>query len=100
MTPGRIESSRFVFWCAAKALPTSRRCGTWRSCSSIKTICDVSMAAIVAPNHLRTGGLIGTDDVPVLFGVELAGESCGVHQITEQHGELAPFGVRGGQRTR
>jgi hypothetical protein len=53
---------------------------------------------VIASNHLRTGSLIRTDHVPVLFGVELAGESSGVHKVTEHDGELATFGfgrVRG-----
>ena len=39
--------------------------------------------------------LIGTHHVSVLFGVELPERAGGVHQITEHHGELAPFGVWG-----
>src|SRR5437879_3980330 len=50
--------------------------------------------SVIAANHLRTGGLIRTDQVPVLFGVELAGEASGVHEITEHHRELSPFGIR------
>src|SRR5262245_30394293 len=38
---------------------------------------------IVALDDFRTASLIGTDHIPVLFGVELAGESSGVHQITK-----------------
>jgi len=52
---------------------------------------------VIAANPLRTGGLIGTDYVPILFGVELVGESSGVHQVTEHHRELAAFGVRYGR---
>src|SRR5215831_10380483 len=43
---------------------------------------------IIASNHLRTGGLVGTDHFPVLFGIELAGKFGRVHQITKHHGEL------------
>jgi hypothetical protein len=38
--------------------------------------------------------VIGTDHLPVLFGVELAGEACGVHEVTEEDGELPTFSVR------
>jgi len=54
---------------------------------------------VIAVNHLRTGGLIGTDHVPILFGVELAGEGGRAHQVTEQHGELAAFGLKGRRRS-
>ena len=50
---------------------------------------------VIASNHLRTGGLIRTDDFPVLFWVELAGESSRVHQITKHHGQLAAFCFKG-----
>jgi len=49
----------------------------------------------------RTGGVIRTDHVAVVFGIELAGESGGVHYVTEHHGELAAFRLgrsRGGWR--
>jgi hypothetical protein len=46
---------------------------------------------IVALDNVSTHPLIRTHHVPVLFGVELAGEARGVHEVTEQHGELAPF---------
>src|SRR5215471_4443220 len=52
---------------------------------------------IVALDDLGTHPLIGTDHVPILFGVELVGESSGVHQVTEHHRELAAFGVRYGR---
>src|SRR5215510_9283972 len=52
---------------------------------------------VIAANHLRTGGLIGTDHIPVLFRVELAGESSGVHEVTEHHGELAALGFGRGR---
>jgi hypothetical protein len=41
-----------------------------------------------------TGGLIGADHVPQVFGIELAGEFGRVRQVTEHHRELAAFGVR------
>jgi hypothetical protein len=53
--------------------------------------------SIKAGNDLRTDPLIGTYDVPVLFGVKLAGQSGRAHQVTEHDGELAPFSVRGGR---
>src|SRR4029453_8009547 len=50
---------------------------------------------IIPSNHLPTGGLVGTDYFPILFGIELAGELRRVHQIAEHHGELATFGFWG-----
>jgi hypothetical protein len=55
---------------------------------------DVS---VIASNYLRTGGLVGTDHLMIVFGIELAGEASRVHQVTEQHGELAAFGSNGRQ---
>jgi hypothetical protein len=52
---------------------------------------ELRNVTLIALNHLSTDALIRTDHVPVLFGVELAGESCGVHEITKQHGELTAF---------
>ena len=51
---------------------------------SVKTLDDFS-----------TRRLIGSDHVPVLFGVELAGESRRIHQITKHHRELPSFRVGG-----
>jgi len=42
-------------------------------------------------DNLSTGMLIRTYHVPVLFGVELAGEARGVHEVTEHHRELSTF---------
>jgi hypothetical protein len=39
--------------------------------------------------------LIGLYHGAQLFRVKMAGEAGGVHQITEQHRELAPLGLRG-----
>src|SRR5262249_54866110 len=52
---------------------------------------------IIASNDLRTSGVIRTHHVSVLFRIELAGESRGVHQVTEHNSELSPFGF-GGER--
>jgi hypothetical protein len=44
----------------------------------------------------RTGGLLlGADHGAPVFGVELAGELRGAHQVTEQHRKLAAFRLRG-----
>jgi hypothetical protein len=43
--------------------------------------------AVQALNHFCAGGLLGADDLPAIFGFELAGKSRGVIQITEQDGE-------------
>src|SRR5215510_9908116 len=52
--------------------------------------------AIVALDNFRTRRLIGTDDFPVLFGIELRREFRGVHEVTEHHRKLATF--RAGRR--
>ena len=49
---------------------------------------------IVALDNVGTHPLICTHHVTVFFGVELAGESSGVHQITKHHRELSAFSVR------
>jgi hypothetical protein len=51
--------------------------------------------AIVALDDFSTGRLIGTHHIPVLFGIESAGECGGIDQVAEHDGELAAFGVRG-----
>ena len=48
-----------------------------------------------AGDHFGAGGLIGLHHLAQLFRVKLAGQCGGVHQVTEQHGELTAFGVRG-----
>src|SRR2546427_7822521 len=50
--------------------------------------------AIVSLDDFSTSRLIGTDDFPVLFGVELGGKFGRVHQITKHHRELPSFCVR------
>src|SRR5215510_12705794 len=52
---------------------------------------------LIASNDLRTGGVIRPYHVPVLFRIELAGESRGVHEVTEHHRELTAFGFRRGR---
>jgi hypothetical protein len=48
---------------------------------------------IVALDNVGTHPLICTDHVTPVFWVELAGESSGVHQITEHHRELPSFRI-------
>ena len=57
-----------------------------------------------AGDHLGAGVLIGPHHLAQVFRIELTGKSRGVHQVTEQHGELAAFrlwrsgsGWRGGR---
>ena len=50
--------------------------------------------ALEALDDLDTGLLIGAHHFAVVFGIELTGEAGGIHQVTEQHRELAPFRVR------
>jgi len=49
----------------------------------VKVLDDLSAGGLVCPHHLA----------PV-FGVQLTGERRRVHEIAEQHGELAPLGCR------
>src|SRR5262245_34194395 len=48
---------------------------------------------IVALDNVGTHPLICTDHVTPVFWVELAGESSGVHHITEHHRELPSFRI-------
>src|SRR5215471_1122634 len=50
--------------------------------------------ALKALDHLGAGGLISADDLAQIFRVELPRQACGVHEVTEEHGELAPFSLR------
>ena len=50
---------------------------------------------VKAGDHLGASLLIGPHHLTQLFRVELAGEHGRVHQVTEQHGELAAFRLRG-----
>jgi hypothetical protein len=52
--------------------------------------------ALIAGDHLGTGVLIGPHHLTPLFGVELAGQHRRVDEITEQHRELAAFGLCSG----
>src|SRR5262249_36452673 len=63
---------------------------------------ELSNVTVIAANHLRTGGLVCTDHVPVVFGIELAGECGGVHEVTKHHRELTAFsfGCTGGHDRR
>jgi hypothetical protein len=63
-----------------------------------ETIAEVlGNVAIKALNHVGAGGLIGAYHLAVIFRVKLPGEGGRVHQITEQHRELTPFGLRRGR---
>ena len=52
--------------------------------------------ALKALDDLGAGRLVGPHHLAQVFGVELAGERGRVDQVTEQHRELAAFGLRGG----
>jgi hypothetical protein len=54
---------------------------------------ELSNMPVIAPNHLSTGGLIRTDHVPVLFGVELSRQGSGIDQVAEHDRELPSFRV-------
>jgi hypothetical protein len=49
---------------------------------------------LIAGDHLGAGVLVGPHHLPPRFRVELAGQHRRVYQITEQHRELAAFGLR------
>ena len=54
--------------------------------------------SIKACNNLSTDFLVRTNDVPIVFRVELRGELGGIDQVTEQHRELTAFSVSGLRR--
>ena len=49
--------------------------------------------SIKACDDFSTDPLIRTYHVPVVFGVKLAGQFGGVHQVAKHHRELAAFRV-------
>jgi hypothetical protein len=48
---------------------------------------------VEALDDLRAGALVGAHDRAQIFRIKLAGEAGGLHQVTEQDGELAPLGL-------
>src|SRR5215475_10732364 len=52
---------------------------------------QLSDMPIVALDYFGTLSLICPHHIPVLFRIELAGESSGVHEVTKHHGELTAF---------
>jgi hypothetical protein len=50
---------------------------------------ELSYVSIIALDNFSTNPLICTHHFPVVFRIESAGESSGVHEITEHDGELA-----------
>jgi hypothetical protein len=50
--------------------------------------------ALITADHLGTRGLVGAHHLAPLFRVKLTGEGGGIHEITEEHGELAALGFR------
>ena len=67
--------------------------------------CKACVAACHSLNGLDDGEswrdvglLVGADDLPPIFRVELAGKGRRVHEVTEHYRELAPFGVWGLRR--
>jgi hypothetical protein len=53
----------------------------------------LSDMAVKALDYLRTGLLIRPNYLAEFFGIQLSREGSGAHQVTEQHGELAAFGL-------
>ena len=50
--------------------------------------------ALKALDDRGTGGLVHPHHVPQVFRIQLRRERCRLHQVTEQHRELAALGVR------
>jgi hypothetical protein len=55
----------------------------------------LSNVPVEALDDLCRGGLVGSYYLTVVFGIKLPGEAGRVYQVTEQHGELAAFCLRG-----
>jgi hypothetical protein len=55
----------------------------------------LSDMALIAGHHLGAGRLIGAHHLAPLLGVQSRCEGSRVDEITEQHGELATFGLGG-----
>jgi hypothetical protein len=53
---------------------------------------QLSDMSIVTLDNVGTHPLICTHHIPVLFGVELGGETSGIDQVTEHDRELTTFG--------
>jgi hypothetical protein len=51
---------------------------------------------VISLDDFSTNRLISMDNFPVLFRIELGREFRGVHEITENHGQLPSFRVRRG----
>jgi hypothetical protein len=49
-----------------------------------------------ASDHLGASLLIGPHDLAQVFWIKLRGEHGGIHEVTEQDGQLAAFGSVGG----
>jgi hypothetical protein len=56
--------------------------------------------AVIGLYHLSRRCLVGAHHGAVVFGIELAGELCGVDQVTEHHRYLPTFGFGGGMGRR
>ena len=52
-------------------------------------LCNVPLQAL---DHHGACGLVGTNNLTQVFGVELACQDRGVHQIAEQHSQLTALG--------
>jgi hypothetical protein len=50
--------------------------------------------ALIVGDHLGARVLIGPHHVAQVFRIKLSGEHRRIHQVTKEHGELAPFGFR------
>jgi hypothetical protein len=69
-------------------------------CQGVPEVDQQAIAEILGDMPLKAGDdlgaslLIGAHHLPEVFGIKLAGQHRRVDEVTEQHGELAAFGVR------
>ena len=93
----------------ASTMPSPQRTACWTVVFMGLGIAEVHQQAIAevlgnvavkALDDLGTGGLIGPHHGSEVFRIESTRQHRRVHQVTEQHGELAAFGVRGQRRDR
>ena len=47
--------------------------------------------AVVLADHVARDALVVNDNLAKLFGIQTPGEGSGVHEVAEQHGDVAAF---------
>src|SRR5256885_2659929 len=91
-----IEDTQTCPYCASSVIFMSLGISKIDQETITKELGDVS---VVSLDDFSTSRLIGSNHVPVLFGVELRRELGGIDQITEDHRELSAFRLKGRQRS-